>query len=316
MTEPVKDVSDETRRDADLSDPELWLRYFSLGGMSTPAEVESYLHMDIAPSVHDHDVLAQALNERFSELGRNHPVGYSGSEPSNAVTGVKLALLGSFGLRVNGEAMRLPMNAQRLVAFLALHGGSLLRQHVAGSLWADSTEERASGSLRSALWRLGHPAQPIVEVTDAHLRLSPFVDVDVHAGEALAHRVLDDSRDLSEADLDVGLLGGDLLPDWTEDWVLVARESHTQLRLRALEALCGRLTALGRHGEAVQAGMLAVSIEPLRESAQRALVAAHLAEGNTAAAGTQYDSFRELMRTELDMEPSSDMQILIQGMKR
>lgn len=75
----AKTVSDETRRDAGLSESDLWLRYFELGGMSTLIEVGSYLRGDPVPSDHDHDVLAQALNERFSELGRDHPVGYAGS---------------------------------------------------------------------------------------------------------------------------------------------------------------------------------------------------------------------------------------------
>ena len=73
----AKNVSEQTRRDAGLSDPDLWLRYFELGGMSTPAQVRSYLRRDVVPSAHDHDVLAQALNERFSELGRTHPVRYA-----------------------------------------------------------------------------------------------------------------------------------------------------------------------------------------------------------------------------------------------
>lgn len=77
MTGAAKTVSDETRRDAGLSAPDLWLRYFELGGMSTPDQVESYLRRGVAPSDRDHDVLAQALNERFTELGRNHPVRYA-----------------------------------------------------------------------------------------------------------------------------------------------------------------------------------------------------------------------------------------------
>jgi DNA-binding SARP family transcriptional activator len=313
VTDQPRIVSDETRRHAGLSDTDLWIRYFELGGMSTSAEVESYLRRAVAPSDHDHDLLAHALNERFSELGRNHPVQYAGtprlSEPS-----ARLGLLGSFSLRINAEPVRLPMNAQRLVCFLALHGGSLLRQHVAGSLWGNTTERHASGSLRSALWRLG--LHPLVEVPDSHLRLSPSVAVDVHSSEALARRVLDDSQELSEADLDDGLLSADLLPDWTEDWVLAKREYHTQLRLRALEALCRRLVEVRRFGQAVQAGMLAVVADPLRESARRALIAAHLAEGNIAAAIKQYDSFCEILRDELKLEPSPEMDMLVKGLNR
>lgn len=74
-----KHVSDQTRREARLSDPSLWLRYFELGGMSTPDEVVAYLRLGVVPSAHDHDVLAQALNERFSELGGDHPVAYAGA---------------------------------------------------------------------------------------------------------------------------------------------------------------------------------------------------------------------------------------------
>jgi DNA-binding SARP family transcriptional activator len=207
------------------------------------------------------------------------------------------------------------MNAQRLVCFLALHDGLLLRQHVAGSLWGDATDVRAAGSLRSALWRLGHPVHPLVEVQDTHIRLAPGVAVDVHAEESRALRVLDEAEDLSEADLDDAVLSAHLLPDWTEDWVLVRREYHAQLRLRALEAICRRLTKMGRLGQAVQAGMQAVSMEPLRESAQRALVAAHLAEGNVSAAHQQYGSFRELLVAELQLEPSLDMQALFDAQR-
>lgn len=230
--------------------------------------------------------------------------------------GAQLGLLGSFSVRIDEEPLRLPLNAQRLVGFLALHDGSLLRQHVAGSLWAETTESRASGSLRSALWRLGHPTHPLVEVVDPHLRLSPLVAVDLRASEALALRILDESADLNGSDLDETLLAADLLPDWTEEWVLVRREHHMQLRLRALETLCRRLSEKGRFGQAVQAGLMAVSGEPLRESAQRTLVSAYIAEGNISAAAKQYDSFRELLRDELDLEPSEEMQALVKGLGR
>ena len=68
---------DEFRRESGLSHPEFWLRYFALGGMSAPLEVEAYLCGALAPTDHDRDVLAHALNERFSELGRNYGVPYA-----------------------------------------------------------------------------------------------------------------------------------------------------------------------------------------------------------------------------------------------
>jgi hypothetical protein len=80
MPEQPIDVLDAYRQSAGLSHGELWLRYFELGGMSTGFELETFLYGLVAPEAHDHDVIAHALNERFSELGRNHPVAYQRDE--------------------------------------------------------------------------------------------------------------------------------------------------------------------------------------------------------------------------------------------
>ena len=71
------DVLDGYRQEAGLSHGELWLRYFELGGMSTGFDLEAFLYGVVEPSDHDHDVIAQALNERFTELGGDHPVPYA-----------------------------------------------------------------------------------------------------------------------------------------------------------------------------------------------------------------------------------------------
>jgi DNA-binding SARP family transcriptional activator len=230
-------------------------------------------------------------------------------------TPVRLGLLGGFRLSIEAEEVPLPMNAQRLVCFLALHDQPLLRSFVGGSLWGESTDHRAGGSLRSALWRLRRATYPLVSVTSDHIELSPIVAVDLREGEALAHKVLDPSQELDDvAEVNEEVLSADLLPDWTEDWVLLERESYRQLRLRALEALCRRLSAKGRFGQAVQAGMLAASGEPLRESARHALIEAHLAERNVAAARREYEAFRQLLHDELGLDPSEDLRALVEGL--
>ena len=57
---------------------DLWFRYFALGGMSTALEVEAVLYGALVASDHNRDLLAVALNERFAELGGDHPVPYTG----------------------------------------------------------------------------------------------------------------------------------------------------------------------------------------------------------------------------------------------
>jgi hypothetical protein len=76
MSDAPLDVLDTYRKAAGLTHGELWLRYFELGGMSTGFELETILYGLVTPAVRDHDVIAHALNERFSELGDDHPVPY------------------------------------------------------------------------------------------------------------------------------------------------------------------------------------------------------------------------------------------------
>lgn len=77
MTRSSDDVLELARQRAELSHAELWFRFFELGGLSTSLEVEAFLYGALEPTAHEHDVLVHALNERFVELGGNHPVPYS-----------------------------------------------------------------------------------------------------------------------------------------------------------------------------------------------------------------------------------------------
>ena len=123
-----------------------------------------------------------------------------------------------------------------------------------------------------------------------------------------------DRTDDAALELDASAFGADLLPDWYEDWVLIERERYRQLRLRALDALCERLTAADRLSDALDAGLAAVAGEPLRESAHRAVVRVHLAEGNVGEAIRQFRLCRRLLREQLGIEPSERMQALVRSL--
>lgn len=81
MGEPI-DVLERARRDVGMSMVDLWLRYFALGGVRTPIEVDAVLNGALVTDAADRDRLAVALNERFAELGGDHPVPYDGDDPT------------------------------------------------------------------------------------------------------------------------------------------------------------------------------------------------------------------------------------------
>jgi DNA-binding SARP family transcriptional activator len=156
----------------------------------------------------------------------------------------------------------------------------------------------------------------VIEASSTHLWLNPAVEVDFRKVVSRAVSVLDREGMLQSSGNLHGQLrqfGDDLLPGWYEDWVLVERERHRQLRLHALEAICHHLTDLGRYALALEAGMAAVACEPLRESAQREVIRLHVAEGNTVEALRQYRSYARLLADELGARPSPSMDRLLHG---
>jgi DNA-binding SARP family transcriptional activator len=230
----------------------------------------------------------------------------------------RVALLDGFALECSrGGATTavkdLPRGAQRLIAHLSLcgHPG---RSAIAGQLWPDVPEEHAHGSLRSALWRVQKAVPGLVDVSGGALGLADGVRVDVREFTDWARRVLDPHA-LADGIVTPDLtLPGELLPGWYDDWVLVARERLRQLKMHALEVLADKLANDGRYGEAVQAAYAAVGTEPLRESAHRAVVRVHLAEGNTAEAVRAYTAYRDLLADELGAAPSPLMEgLILQG---
>jgi DNA-binding SARP family transcriptional activator len=231
----------------------------------------------------------------------------------------RVGLLDGFALRSGGDGLhevvaRLPLCAQRLIAHLSLCGRPA-RASVAGQLWPDVPEQHAHGSLRSALWRVQKAAPGLVEVSGGALGLARGVRVDVRDLKAWAQRVLDPNAVLDDVMARELELRGELLPGWYEDWVLLERERLRQLRLHTLEAMADRLVRAGRYGEALQAGYVAVGIEPLRESAHRAVVRAHLAEGNVVEAIRAHRAYCELLLDELGVGPTPLMEELMRGVQ-
>ncbi|HSP27420.1 MAG TPA: hypothetical protein VLN74_02640 [Ilumatobacteraceae bacterium] len=78
MADPeLLDPLEAARRGLDLSVSDLWWRYFAVGGMYTELEIEAILFGALVPTDNDRDMIAVALNERFRELGGDHPMPYT-----------------------------------------------------------------------------------------------------------------------------------------------------------------------------------------------------------------------------------------------
>lgn len=222
-----------------------------------------------------------------------------------------LCLFGGPYLLQHGRRFSVPEGSQRLIVYVALHGGRVDRRQMAGTLWPEGGDVRAAGNLRSALWRLKATGADVLDADRNGLALGPDTQVDVHRLDRWAGRVIDGSADDDElSPAGMQLDPTDLLPGWYDDWVIFERERIRQRVLHALECVSARRRAAGRFGEAVESALLAVKLEPLRESAQRALIEAHIAEGNLVEARRSLATYSRLLDDELGLRPGPELQRL------
>ena len=188
-----------------------------------------------------------------------------------------------------------------MLAFLALHPHALRRVHVAGSLWLDSPEERASASLRSALWRLQQAGGDVVEANGALLGLAPAgARVDFREAACLSRALLDAGGADPRPQVEWGVLSGEqLLPDWDDEWVIVEREHHRGLSLQAMERLSERLLGAGALAQALEVALAVYVREPLRETAHRLMIRVHLARARPTRRSAGVRLYERLALTQL-----------------
>jgi DNA-binding SARP family transcriptional activator len=252
-----------------------------------------------------------------ARIGRELPARTSTPVPAEVPSGYALRLFVAFTLDHDGVEVMVKSREQRVIALLALEG-CRTRSYLAGMLWPEATECRASGSLRAAVWQLERCAPGLVHHGGGQLGLAQEVRVDVRQFVAAATEV---SLLTGDPDIDgparpmltrlATLLRGELLPGWYDDWMIYERTRLQQLRLSALENLAEALADHGLLGPALTAAMAAAAIEPLRESAQRAVIRIHLADGNYHAALREYRTFGRRLHAELGVRPSGRLEALV-----
>jgi DNA-binding SARP family transcriptional activator len=240
-------------------------------------------------------------DQRRSRSTQAHP----GARHGVAVHGVRV--LGSFTLLSDDVAVPLGVDSRRLVAYLAVHPRPQERAALAADLWPGVPAAAAQRLLTDAATAIGIPT--LFSDGDLTGPLALAADVRVDLADALG--LVRALPEIPAADSpDVGLLSADILPGWTAAWIAVERERFRQLRLHALEERSLRLSAAGRHADAVALAEVAVHAAPSRESARRALIEAHLAEGNIAAAVAEYDAYEELLRSSVGGPASNGLDAL------
>lgn len=219
----------------------------------------------------------------------------------------ELRLLGGFRLILNGTPVTVSPRTERLLTILVCLGRHAPRSLVANTLWPDGLSTRSHANLRTVLYRLQRGCPGLVRSTARDLWLSPELQVDVERTRALAIALLDTRPGEASALLEQVHwtdFAEDILPEWDAPWLLDHQFSYQRLRLDALERLSNLLVREQMYGAAVQAALMVVQTDPLRDSAHEALIRAYVAQGNRNDAINHYRAYRRQLRDELGLEPA------------
>src|SRR5215470_13311446 len=236
----------------------------------------------------------------------------------------ELTLFGGFEVKLAGQVVDLPGQKDRaLLALLALPPGAThSRDKLATLLWSERGDQQARDCLKHALTRLRHflhPADPPPIVADRQsVRLdAAAVTTDVATFERLvgagAPDALEQAATLYRGDL---LDGIGLRDPAFEDWLLVERQ---RLRQRAEEALTELITqslATGARERAATAARRLLSLDPLRESACRALMQTHAERAETVQALKAYETLRDRLHRELGVKPEPETTRLYESIRQ
>ncbi|GAA0799477.1 ATP-binding protein [Spirilliplanes yamanashiensis] len=236
-----------------------------------------------------------------------------------------IKLAGPVGLEQPGRPPRHLSSAQAQVAFARLvveraHGTG--RDELADTVWPDGLPDTWASALRSVVSRVRAFVTEQDAAEDALvaqggrylLRLPADVTVDIEQAEAAVGRAAEAYA--AQAFADAGRFAADavaclerpFLPESAGGWVTETRERLLELLVTGLETAGLAACATGDDRAALRFADSAVRRAPLRESAHRTLMAAHVAAGNRAQALGAYHDLRRVLADELGVDPAPETQ--------
>ena len=236
---------------------------------------------------------------------------------------LRLKLLGGFELCSASGAI-IPLTARKpamLLAYLALRPG---RQHargaIAGLFWGDHDDLQARSSLRQALAVLRQhlrPADALIKSDADTIALDP---------DGLGTDVTDFQSSLSLGTREslqraVALYEGELLDGYCPhepvlaEWLMSERRQLREQALSAMNSLLGQVIADGTGEIAIGLALKILALDPLQESAHRALMQLYAQRGRRGAALAQYRQCRRTLEREVGVAPDPETQRLYKELR-
>jgi DNA-binding SARP family transcriptional activator len=266
------------------------------------------------------------------------------------MSALKIALLGSPEVSHRHHRLIFPdSKGLALLAYLATEGGVHERQKLTRLLWPNSDMARGRTALRIALLHLrrvleeGASAEGEAHLLITHdtigLDLASGVDLDLHALEAawklmrvlptqVGPRFIEGVQGeashilIARLQSDAVLYRGSFLQDFTlrdtldfDNWVCM-QQGYCYQRIEQLFDWLSRLqSAEGAIEQAIETVERWRSFDPLNEGISLRLMELQFASGNRSAALKTYETYQDVLMTELSARPSRKLVALAEALR-
>ncbi len=225
----------------------------------------------------------------------------------------RLFLLDGLRITRGGQAIPPPpFRSQSLLAALLLRPALNNRSLLAGLLYPECSEAAARARLSDHLYHLrrGLPGFPFVFSASEVALDCAGVSVDVHRFHSLLAQA--QPAGLLAA---VELYRGDLLPEQSDEWLLVERENLRLNFTHLLQTLATGALARADYAQAIPLLERLQQVEPYDESHLRSLLRAYQATGQRGVALAAYERFRALALAEMGLPPEQATLTLVQAIQ-
>lgn len=224
----------------------------------------------------------------------------------------QLRLLGDLCLISDEREVTVGRAIAEMLALLGV-AGQMSRERMRAMLWPSSDSLLTTSRLRSLVYRVRQlfGADLIMSDPPSSIGLNLKVVVDFRVASDVAAD-LQQGRFPAEVGLHglTRLLGSELLPMCSWEWLALYQHAWSRSRLRALAACAREAARIGDHATAITACEQVILAEPFHEQAHYLMISELLQEGYESAARQAYDRLCRLLDNELGCFPRYSYQVL------
>ncbi len=219
------------------------------------------------------------------------------------------------------------VKARGLICYLALTGRPQSRLALAGMFWGEKPEADALRSLRVDLTKIRKYIAPFVDVSRQTLAFSAkelcWIDTDAfdhyltlakNVDGAAARTHLREVANLYVGDFLEGYQAGDAYG--FEEWMMVQREGFRAQALSALEKLVEYDSQQQEYEAGIETATQILTLDPWREETHRKLMWLYYQNGQRGAALRQFEICRDMLESEIGVEPEAQTVDLFQKIKQ